>query len=133
MILVNLLRRCLQPGKILLNKYGKVARRAKHKERSQYDKPDLSILLALNKKLVEYWKDMLYQGNIFVMPHGYIEYAFFRHWGSRDLRLLPSVELRIDRDDFVIVPNKSSRHLHFKIPSEWCFEGTDCRRYLLQI
>ena len=123
MIFLELMRLCLRPGKIFLNEYGKayapLAEKEKDKQRPEkrYDKPDLSIVLALNKNHLGLAADMLYNGNVFVMPRAVgvsdrrhqrrsearrTERAFkqfFQRWYRQDIRLLPSIELQTTGED----------------------------------
>ena len=105
MILVEVLKLYLQPGKIFLNESGKAYQDTSvHDDQGKlYDLPDLSILLALGSRTSKGWPQraakILCSENTFVMP-GKVNDEFFTRWDRADLRLLPHVELQANYSDF---------------------------------
>ena len=135
---MELLKLCLQPGKIFLNRHGKPDVTV-HRERTslgkRYPKPDLSILLALSTDHLPLAFKLLYQGNTFVMPPGDVSSDFFERWHREDLQILPFVELSITRGDLAIYqyqPSKSRPNpasANFDIRRSYTIRGEPCHTY----
>ena len=101
-IFIELLKLCLQPGKIFLNRHGKpdlAVHGMRSRRRDRYRRPDLSIFLALSKAYLPLAAKLLYQGNTFVLPSGLVSSDFFERWNRADILILPFVELAITDDD----------------------------------